>query len=420
MKKLLQELDESISSADGSQVCYYLDENYFYELFVQGSEEEDPVESMPSLDSVKQLVNKNVSHQKHRTYITNYYQSLIYCFDKEDYMSAFSSMKDTLREFTLQVYEHENNWTCPIIQYLSNALYRMGLKAQVVFEQDEGNEDSSGMVKQSPLEQSVPTIQQAYATSVKDRGDLSLSKKWGALYLVNILMRIYFKLNNIGLMKKLIDTVETSKTLPELDLFPIGQQVTFKFFSGRVAIFQGKFIKAKEDLEFALDNCHEDYVKNKKMIIQYLACVNLMLGKYPTSWLCDKHGLIEFKGLSKACRTGDLKSYRKSLRDNMEFFIKHGTYLMLENAQIVVYRNLLRRVHQYHEQSSRINISSFLGALKFVEEDPVTIDHAECMIGNLISQGYVRGYMSHEKQILVLSKNNPFPKLFDLYSIVDE
>lgn len=37
------------------------------------------------------------------------------------------------------------------------------------------------------------------------------------------------------------------------------------------------------------------------------------------------------------------------------------------------------------------------------------LDEIECILANLIYQGLIRGYLSHAKRTLVLSKRDPFP-----------
>lgn len=39
----------------------------------------------------------------------------------------------------------------------------------------------------------------------------------------------------------------------------------------------------------------------------------------------------------------------------------------------------------------------------------VDIDEVECVLANLIYKGKIRGYIAHEKRMLVLSKEQPFP-----------
>lgn len=50
----------------------------------------------------------------------------------------------------------------------------------------------------------------------------------------------------------------------------------------------------------------------------------------------------------------------------------------------------------------------------------VDLDEVETIVANLIFRGYVKGYISHSKKVLVLSKAAPFPllntvKLDDLF-----
>ena len=43
----------------------------------------------------------------------------------------------------------------------------------------------------------------------------------------------------------------------------------------------------------------------------------------------------------------------------------------------------------------------------------VPIEEAECLVANMIFKGYMRGYISHEKQMVVLANTNAFPRLAD-------
>lgn len=43
----------------------------------------------------------------------------------------------------------------------------------------------------------------------------------------------------------------------------------------------------------------------------------------------------------------------------------------------------------------------------------VPVEEAECLVANMIYKGLMRGYISHEKQMVVLANTNAFPKLAD-------
>ena len=42
---------------------------------------------------------------------------------------------------------------------------------------------------------------------------------------------------------------------------------------------------------------------------------------------------------------------------------------------------------------------------------PMSGDEIECVLANLIYQGYIKGYISHQHGKLVVSKGNAFPPL---------
>lgn len=43
-------------------------------------------------------------------------------------------------------------------------------------------------------------------------------------------------------------------------------------------------------------------------------------------------------------------------------------------------------------------------------------EEAECLVANQIYRNFLRGYISHEKQMVVLASSNTFPKVADLPS----
>ena len=59
---------------------------------------------------------------------------------------------------------------------------------------------------------------------------------------------------------------------------------------------------------------------------------------------------------------------------------------------------------------TRLPISSVHKALQMSGID-VAVEEAECIIANMIYRGYVKGYISHEKQMVVLAAKDPFPSL---------
>lgn len=46
----------------------------------------------------------------------------------------------------------------------------------------------------------------------------------------------------------------------------------------------------------------------------------------------------------------------------------------------------------------------------------VPVEEAECLVANMVYKGFMRGYISHEKQMVVLAQANAFPRLADRQS----
>lgn len=92
------------------------------------------------------------------------------------------------------------------------------------------------------------------------------------------------------------------------------------------------------------------------------------------------------------------------------FFIQSGIYLILEKLKIVTYRNLFKKVFLLGG-TYQLPLTSFVVALRLVGEDDMDIVEAQCIIANLIAKNLIRGYISYQHKKLVVSKQNPFPKL---------
>lgn len=65
------------------------------------------------------------------------------------------------------------------------------------------------------------------------RAPLEESRKWGIYYVINLLFKTYFKLNQIDLSKNILRAIQATRgDMPELEAFPKSHQVTFKYYVG--------------------------------------------------------------------------------------------------------------------------------------------------------------------------------------------
>lgn len=77
---------------------------------------------------------------------------------------------------------------------------------------------------------------------------------------------------------------------------------------------------------------------------------------------------------------------------------------------MICYRNLFKRVYKIVGKE-QIKLEYIAKSFKWLGMpiDLDDLDEVECILANLIFKQYIRGYLSHEKRVLVLSKKDPFP-----------
>jgi hypothetical protein len=127
----------------------------------------------------------------------------------------------------------------------------------------------------------------------------------------------------------------------------------------------------------------------------------------PSPLVATKYGLHQYVTLAEAAKKGNLRDFDATFNAYRHNFIRLGVYLVLEQVRSTAYRNLFKRFHLI-SSSTRLSIASIDAALKWMGID-TDMDEVECILANLIFQAKVKGYLSHQKRILVISKADPFP-----------
>merc|ERR1712059_148618 len=120
--------------------------------------------------------------------------------------------------------------------------------------------------------------------------------------------------------------------------------------------------------------------------------VKMLLGQMPRESLLAKYNL------------------NQALEEHEKVFIKWGIFLILEKLKIITYRNLFKKVTLL-VKSHQVSINAFTTALRMMKVEDVDEDETACILANLIYEGRIKGYISHQHQKLVVSKQNAFPPL---------
>jgi hypothetical protein len=318
------------------------------------------------------------------------------------YKSLLLEYNAALEYFQTKVDDEDTTWFIPTFVRISNDVRVVASLA----------DESTGDAENTLLRESIQSLTKGWTVVAKDRTPIhsGYSKKMALFALTNVLFKIYFSLNTLSLCGKIINVIEgpsSGGVMNNLKLFPVNDVVTYKYYIGRLKMFEDKYIEARECLRFALRYCPKSCVENRKRILVSLVPVEMCLGVYPSLEVGTRYGLHELVQLGDAAKIGDLLTFENLLQRHMKSFIRVGVYLVLEQVKSIVYRNLFKRVYII-TNSTRINLGIFEGILRKLEIE-ADLDQIECLLANQIYTGKIKGYLSHQKRFLVLSKADPFP-----------
>ncbi|ODN04729.1 PCI domain-containing protein 2 [Orchesella cincta] len=316
------------------------------------------------------------------------------------YTTALSVQCQFAQSFckVLQSQTHEN-WALKVMEQLCRDLRTIALNVQK-YEPMVSTDDHAP----NGMEKAADVIMGLFRVCAADtRTQESETKRWGMLSLVNHLFIIYFRINRLHLCKPLIRAIEQQTSLKER--FPREQAVTYKYYVGKKAMFDSEFRVAEECLEYAFK--HASSIKNKRKILTYLIPVKMFLGILPTRECLKNYNLQQFQEVAESLKEGNSRRFYNSLKASEQAFIQDGVYLILEKLQMLLYRNLFKKVWLICG-THQVPISTLECALKWSGYN-VTQDETHCIVANLIYSGQIRGYVSHQHQVLVVAKTNAFP-----------
>ncbi|KAK9893328.1 hypothetical protein P389DRAFT_22429 [Cystobasidium minutum MCA 4210] len=336
---------------------------------------------------------------------------------QQHYQKAFDAQLDLSKTF-LAWFQDTNQasttWALPVLFCLCRDLKSLAINAD--------NELRALGQRTAKLEEASRHITKAWTACLNDRSSNAFGgprRNMGTYYLATLLFKIYFKLETLGLCKNIVRGIQNQSDLPPLDTFPRAHQVTYRYYIGVFAFLNEKYSDAERELEFAFNNCHRLAYRNQQRILSYLIPVKLLRGVLPSQRLFNNYPQLAtlYAPLVHAYRIGDLKGYDDALAGTRAALISRGTFLIVERAREGCLRTLFKQVWLCSGKGSRLLVSTVQAALNHVNVN-IDSDEVECLLANLIHKGHLRGYISHERQTVVLAKEKPFPDIIGKQLVV--
>ncbi|BEI99636.1 hypothetical protein CcaverHIS631_0406790 [Cutaneotrichosporon cavernicola] len=325
----------------------------------------------------------------------------------DDYAAAYNHQHQLLILY-LRWQQEQPAWSLPLLYLLLRDLRSLAEQADSLTFANTGRTPA--------LEECTRTVSKAFTLAATDRTfEGRESRRQGVYYLASLAIKCYFKVGKPNLCKNIVRAVTSDAKMPPVSSAPLGDQVTWHYYLGMLAFLAGEDKKALDELEWALLHCPTDARRNLELILTYLVPLHLLRGSLPLSTLMARHPRLReaYQPFVDAIRTGNIQAYDDALEWAQPRLVGLGTYLAIERAREGCVRSLFKRAWMANDKNSRMPVAIFSTALKLQGVQADT-DEVECMLANMIYRGYMKGYISHEKQMVVLGKTNPFPSLATL------
>ena len=254
-------------------------------------------------------------------------------------------------------------------------------------------------------EQAARVINRSFIACITERSNYS--RKWGTYRIAALLLRIYFHLGQLNLVQNVIKALNACE-LPGIDEFPRAHTVTFNYFLGRYYFNREEFEASEKCFVFCFERLSA-FPCQLNSVLHFLIPVKLILSlQKPNFHLIflfkSKQNRLFYQNLVEVMSAGDLDTYKRLLHENSQTLLKFGSFTLYEKLFLLILRQKVIRIHKLLENSTRISLILLKNLCKTEELEDVT-----CLVANLIAKGLIRGYISEEKQFLVLSAQNPFP-----------
>lgn len=240
------------------------------------------------------------------------------------------------------------------------------------------------------------------------------AKKDNILFYANMLSRIYFKSDQLVSAGSVYSNMHSVGVI--LSQFTMAEQVEYRYWVGRYAIYRCDAQKSYLNLQWALDHCL--YPSPQYNIIwDWILIPAILVGKLPTRSAFQKNPPSQVEALQAVSLTShvvksgkyDLETIRR-LRSNAWVKAKNLWPLIEAHLPQLAYRRVLQRI-QIHTDSRRI---PFELTSKLIGLDDPNLIVTEGIICELTSRNLITCNVLPQSLQCIFKKTNAFPPLVDV------
>ena len=243
---------------------------------------------------------------------------------------------------------------------------------------------------------------------------------WVTALLVNVQFKVCFRTGNMNPAKNVEGTAQAPL---EAGLVPMADRALFQYYSGRMAIMKDEFRDALERLKDAAELSRGQSERNYNLVYARLLPLRILVdGVIPKAFgpgapLWERYG-----GIVTSVRNGDIAGFDRHVQEHSDYFARIGVSRVVMRLRALVQRQVVRLIARELD-TNIVKLPVVAHVLRAMSSGPNQprdtdyvpsydrIDETEAMLCELLSRNLMRGYFSHERASLVLSRSEPFPAL---------
>ncbi|CAF0919961.1 unnamed protein product [Adineta steineri] len=277
--------------------------------------------------------------------------------------------------------------------------------------------DNDRQTSETNVTKTIELLTEAFRVCTSDRcTEQRLSKKWGAIQILNQLLKLCHRIKRYELGEQLLSFAEQSLEFRHYLLED--QKMTYDYFLGKSYLFKDDYRKATECFDPIFQRCPRFMKKNKASILIHLCVSKMQFGYTPSLQIIAKYKLDAFHDLLVSIKEGQLYAFDQYIKKiHQKYFLSKGLLLHVEALYLLAVRNLFRQVWLLLNKENKISVEIFTRAFQW-SNNGEPCDQLQCvtLLATLISQNRIKAYISYKHMTVVLSKEDPFPKIQQVIS----
>lgn len=271
------------------------------------------------------------------------------------------------------------------------------------------------------LEQIAEVLNKLFKLCLNDRDpDTANSKTWGVYFFALLLFKVYLWLGKYELAVLVEKATELLKaTLPEIGSVMAQHRVQYWFYLGLVANYKGDAERGGRLLGQALRECRVSMRTHEERILEHLVPLRFLEAHVvPSEAMYAQFPRVAavWREIMELVVSGDAVGFDAAVSGRRQWLLEKHMYVHVERLREWCLWSACRESVRVlcglllQPEPAIVKLEVFRVALEARSAQEWLAAAVECFVANGIYKGRIKGYLSHTKGVVVLLRQQAFPR----------